>query len=246
MNYKDIEVYKENKDIFFKDTTRKTLFHKFIKENIRFLRRFLPRKQVQIIISERIVEYPILFQYLDLEGGDILDFGCVESLLPVTLCALGFKVKGLDLRPYPFKHENFEFIQEDILNWQVPLETFDAVISISTIEHVGLSAYGDPKKEKGDKVATDKLLSALKPGGRLYLTVPVGKSLINDRFRVYSPEDIRELVPNIKVLRFFSKPTLYSSGWSEIKEEDVASIEYEDYNVPAPVQAVAFIIARKK
>ena len=38
MKYKDIEVYKENKDIFFRDVTKKTFFYKFIKENIRFLK----------------------------------------------------------------------------------------------------------------------------------------------------------------------------------------------------------------
>ena len=33
---------------------------------------------------------------------------------------LGYKVTGLDIRDYPFAHPNFEFIRQDILQWDPP------------------------------------------------------------------------------------------------------------------------------
>jgi len=72
------------------------------------------------VFSERIIEYPLVFQYLDKNWGSILDFGCVEDLLPIHLASLGHDVTGLDFRPYPFTHPNLEFVRADILSWEPP------------------------------------------------------------------------------------------------------------------------------
>jgi SAM-dependent methyltransferase len=199
-----------------------------------------------VIFSERLVEYPLFFSHFDLApGGRVLEFGCVESLLTMQLASLGYKVTGFDFRPYPFEHENFEFIQGDIMEWQ-PREEFDAAVSISVVEHIGLSAYGDPQAERGDKVAVRKLFESLKPGGRLYLTVPAGRPPQEGGwYRVYDAEALRELVPNIEVLRCFWKPKRYGT-WSECAPEQVSGLVYDNYfTALAPVQGVAFIVARK-
>ena len=119
-------------------------------------------KESSIVFSERSNEYPILFQNINPKVKRILDFGCVEDLLPIHLASLGYIVTGIDFRPYPFKHKNFNFINQDILTWDPPVEEFDTVISISTVEHVGLSSYGDPEQINGDKIAIEKLLCSLK------------------------------------------------------------------------------------
>lgn len=199
------------------------------------------------VFSERLVEYPLLYHYLDLAPGQkVLDFGCVESLLPLQLCSLGLQVTGMDFRPYPFTHTNFNFIQGDILQWHPPADCFDAVVTISVIEHVGLAGYGDPESVQGDKIAVRKLLHALKPGGRLYLTVPVGKArTVGDYYRVYDAASLRELVPNIEVIRVFGKDGRYAQ-WRETDLEQVGSLVYDDYEGMAPVQGVAFVVAVKK
>lgn len=53
-----------------------------------------------------------------------------------------------------------------------PDENFDAVIAVSTIEHIGLGAYGDPVQEGADSKAIKEIHRVLKPGGRLILTTP--------------------------------------------------------------------------
>lgn len=54
-----------------------------------------------------------------------------------------------------------------------PSETFDWVVSLSAIEHVGLGHYDqDPLDPEGDVQAMRNIWTWLKPGGQVYLDVP--------------------------------------------------------------------------
>jgi hypothetical protein len=72
----------------------------------------------------------------------VLDVGCAESLLSHELVARGFRIVGLDIRDYPFKNKRVYFVKRNVLNTGLPDEMFDAIFVVSTIEHIGLSAYG--------------------------------------------------------------------------------------------------------
>jgi len=65
-------------------------------------------------------------------------------------------------------------------------QPFDAGISISSFEHDGLGRYGDPLDPEGDLKAMRKAKQVIKPGGLLYLAVPVGKDAVTwNAHRVY-------------------------------------------------------------
>jgi hypothetical protein len=65
-------------------------------------------------------------------------------------------------------------------------ERFDAAISISSFEHDGLGRYGDPINPRGDLDAMHKMTQILKPGGILFLAVPVGMDkLVWNAHRIY-------------------------------------------------------------
>lgn len=67
-------------------------------------------------------------------------------------------------------------------------ELFDALLSISSFEHDGLGRYGDPINPEGDFAAMDRAKQMLKPGGLLFLAVPVGRDLVAwNAHRVYGP-----------------------------------------------------------
>ena len=118
MLYNEIQMYERNKNILFEDVENPfwvKIAGKICKK-ITTYKRGSTLKQPKVVFSERVVEYPLLFQYISSDPNlRLLDFGCVEDLLPIHLASLGYKVTGLDYRPYPFKHSNFEFIQADIL-----------------------------------------------------------------------------------------------------------------------------------
>ena len=239
---KDVLMYKRNKNIYLEQAEG------FILEKIfnRFVRYFSSyfTKNTKTVFSERIIEYPILFQHLNRNTYNILDFGCVEDLLPIHLASLGYHVTGMDFRQYPFTHKNFNFIQADILSWDPPDEEFDAVISISTIEHVGLAAYGDPVCSDGDKIAIEKLWRCLRKDGDLIITLPAGRPCVERGMRIYDGQSIKELVPDIKIMRFFYKPDRYGE-WQETTEEVISKLIYDNYYTISPAQGVAFIVSRK-
>ena len=241
MNYDSIEMYRRNKNLVV-DGIEEWWLHRLCRKTLRLGARLLGR-DARPAFTDRLVEYPLVLQYLQLErpGMRVLDFGCVEDLLPLHLCALGFRVTGLDFRPYPFRHADFEFIQADILNWQPPDGAFDLVVSTSTIEHVGLSAYGDPGEPDGDRIALQKLLAAVKPGGRVLFTVPAGNARTIALMRIYDADRLRALAPTPSLVRWFAKASRHGD-WHEVGSDEIAGLEYEDAAATGAVQGVAFVI----
>lgn len=82
-----------------------------------------------------------------------------------------------------------------------PLQ-FDTALSISSFEHDGLGRYGDPLDPDGDLKAMRKMKSIVKPGGLLFLSVPIGADrLAFNAARVYG---------NLRL-------PLLIEGWEEIE-----------------------------
>lgn len=64
---------------------------------------------------------------------------------------------------------------------------------LHVIEHVGLGRYGDPLDPAGARAAARELARVLLPGGRLYLSTPVGRERVCfNAHRVFSPHTIRD------------------------------------------------------
>ena len=121
----------------------------FLKYKRRFDWRSLKRKPFikKALLNERIIEIPFAIDALSgmVKSGKILDLGCMESVLPLFLAGLGFQVTGFDFRKYPYQAPNFKFVQGDILKMPFENGSFDAVTCVSTIEHIGIGFYSDPK-----------------------------------------------------------------------------------------------------
>ncbi len=79
--------------------------------------------------------------------------------------------------------------------------TFDAAFSISSFEHDGLGRYGDPLNPEGDLQAMRRMKSTVKPGGLLYLAVPVGKDkVVWNAHRIYGRRRLPLLLAGWKVV----------------------------------------------
>lgn len=71
--------------------------------------------------------------------------------------------------------------------------SFDAVVSYSSIEHDGLGRYCDPVNPNGDLAAMAEFHHWLKPGGHLFLGVPIGpgepyRIFGGNRHRIYGSQ----------------------------------------------------------
>ena len=79
---------------------------------------------------------------------------------------------------------------------------FDAVISISSIEHDGLGRYGDPINPDGDIETMKKIKNKiLKKDGLIFLAVPIGvDTLCWNAHRVYGEKRWPKLIEEFQVL----------------------------------------------
>lgn len=103
----------------------------------------------------------------------VLEIGCAEADWQTPMLALrpDLRITGVDWRDCerPGKTVRGNVMDATLF----PLASFDAIVSISAIEHIGLGAYdGDPAHVDGDKHAMFNAWQWLKPGGWMYLDVP--------------------------------------------------------------------------
>ena len=165
----------------------------------------LGRSRPSVVLSEQLLENALLLREMDASVRKVLDFGGFESTLPLALAALGIRVTVVDQRRYPFQDERVQILQHDILQPMKDLPAdFDLVYSISTIEHVGLGGYGDPRETRGDALAVAHLWEKVRPGGRLFFSVPAGEASEKRGYRIYSPQAV-EKCPAAGTIRYFRK-----------------------------------------
>lgn len=125
--------------------------------------------------------------------ASVLEIGCAE----LDWIALARKtwpqmsITGIDMR----KTKQSGVIHGDVLTHGFTEASFDWIVSISAIEHIGLGHYQDPKHVDGDTVAMERAYRWLKPGGWMYFDVPWNAGIdayqvVGTSHRVYDDERI--------------------------------------------------------
>lgn len=139
------------------------------------------------LCNERIVEIPFVHRHLPYPfQGKILDVGSRESQISFELSSLGFDIWALDFREAYVRFPGVNHLRADIRSTSFENHFFEVVIALSTLEHIGLMAYGDADFDaEGDFRALEEIHRVLKPGGKLLLTVPFGVRGKAKTYRVY-------------------------------------------------------------
>ena len=223
----------------------------FVKYKKRFdLSRLKSKETLKSVnVNERIIEIPFAIQAVAglPKGIKILDLGCTESPLPLQLSGLGYQVTGFDFREYPYQHPNLTFVQGDMTQLPFENETFHGVMCISTLEHVGIGFYSDPRQvAQADKKAMAEIIRVLKPGGIFVLTAPYGIKAQTDHQRVYDQKGIEDLLGalNVQERRYFKSEILAGAvcnTWSEATQEEAAGI-----TSPKTTNCVCLVVGKKK
>jgi SAM-dependent methyltransferase len=190
-----------------------------------------------MVTTERVVEYPFVFQNLSGVRGPVLDVGCCHSRMPLALAARGFRVVGIDVARYPYTHPGMQAVQCDVMRMPFAGRSFDAVLAISVIEHIGIGHYQDPSDARGDQAAMAELARVLKADGRLLLSVPFGVAMTDGFQRVYDPPRLRALLAPFRV-RTVEYARSEAGLWAPCAERDAASVDWE-----GPTRAVALVVA---
>lgn len=174
--------------------------------------------------TERIIEIPLVLNNIPKKKSKILDIGCRYSLLPIQLASLGHKTFGIDINEYHRKHKNFSFTLGDVRESPYKNSFFDYVISLSTIEHIGLNYYGDKKGGDGDAATVNEIYRILRPGGKFLMTAPFGKVKDSSWYRVYSKKRINNLFKQFKILKLLTFREI-DGNWIPVPIKDAESID---------------------
>lgn len=191
------------------------------------------RELKKVYVNERIVEIPFALSAVSRlkPKAEVLDIGCAESILPLYLSYSGIKVTGLDYRQYPYITPNFQFLRGDILKLPLNDSSFDAVTCISTLEHIGVGFYNDPKQSiSADMAAVQEIKRVLRPKGFLVLSVPYGIRTVNNQQRIYDAVVLNQLLRgfNIGTQKYYCDVILKNkvcNMWSECTKEDADKID---------------------
>jgi SAM-dependent methyltransferase len=199
--------------------------------------------------DERVVEFPwIAAEPL---GGLVLDAGSALNHRHV-LERFRPRVDGLHVLTLAPEEQSFpelgvSYLYADLRDLPMRDGAYDDVICISTLEHVGLdnTRFGvdgtpvaaDPQPEA--VAAMRELWRILKPGGRLLVTVPVGRGERTEWVRSLTLEQVDELAGACDGADVALECFRHDGGWQRASRDEVAGARYRDHLVSgAPVERV--------
>jgi SAM-dependent methyltransferase len=204
--------------------------------------------------DERVVEFPWLMAR-DL-AGSVLDAGSTLNH-PHTLVRVRPRVRELLLvtlapeqEAYPFLDVSYLFA--DIRKLPLADSVYDTVVSLSTLEHIGMdnSQYGANGARAGDpdielQRAVQELRRVLKPGGTLLVSVPYGHPDDFGWMRVFSEPKLDALVdafaPETQTRTFYRYD---AHGWQISSAAEAAEERYRDHFSAGPPGADRAVAAR--
>lgn len=186
-------------------------------------------------LDERAVEMPLALTAAALDRpGEVLDAGSALNL-PLVRSLAGrpharvthFTLPGSNEPVLPGHEDHFISAFGDLRSIPYGDATFDRVVCVSTLEHVGMDTtrFGAARSGAGDASrAVAELVRVLAPGGTLLVTVPYGRAADHGWFRVLDRAGLKSLLEPVAAhqlaLRFF----YYEQGWAEGREEPPALV----------------------
>jgi SAM-dependent methyltransferase len=203
-------------------------------------------------VDERIVEYPWLFSQLPEESGSLLDAGSTLNHRNILVHPKlrNKKITIMTLAPESdcFWMDGISYIYGDLRNTFFNDETFDYVVSLSVIEHIGLdNQIYDPKgmsRSGGSKAsgagdyltAVREMWRVLKPGGTAYFSMPFGKHEIRSWLQVFDLSMVEQVIaafaPTAHKTAYYKASSL--DGWQRCRPEEAAEARFFDVHQDTP------------
>lgn len=130
-----------------------------------------------------------------------LDVG--SSVLTVSVFSGMVETVFVDYRPVAARLSGFKSVAADITRLPFASSSVQSLSCLHVIEHIGLGRYGDELNPDGSLLAARELQRVLKPGGRMYLSAPVGRERVCfNAHRVFDPSTVRDFFPELELVEF--------------------------------------------
>lgn len=189
-------------------------------------------------LQPRYVDYECMFaagMLSEARPETILDVGSYWHFVIGLLADHTVTLVDVRERHINFGLSNAKMLICDAKKLDLPSESFDAVLSLCTLEHCGLGRYGDEFDLDGDKKVFSEMRRVLKPGGALIFTTTITQaapSICFNAHRIYSYNMIEQFceglildtamfidrhnccfVPRIGITAKFSDWSIYCGYW---------------------------------
>jgi SAM-dependent methyltransferase len=182
------------------------------------------------LTGDREIEWAFVAGHIPDKAGSALDFGCGDMPVGLVAALKGYDVYGIDLTQihWSFINPSIKFIKGDLNSHNFENQKFDVILNCSTIEHVGLPGrYGSANESDGDLRAMQRLLTLLKPRGRLLMTIPVGQDRVCVPYhRIYGAERLQRLLEgseNLLEEYWIKRPG--NNQWVQSERDEALSIK---------------------
>ncbi len=162
-------------------------------------------------LHDATTETPIDFSYY---YQDAWAFECVVTANPkqhvdigshhklISLLSKVVPTTMVDLRPLPVTLDSLRFLEGSILALPFKDASVPSVSSLCVVEHIGLGRYGDPLDPEGSVKAIRELKRIVRPGGDLYISVPLDDvdRIYFNAHRAFAESGLLELFAPFEVL----------------------------------------------
>jgi SAM-dependent methyltransferase len=188
-------------------------------------------------IDERVVEYPWLISRLSSTKGKLFDAGSILNFDYVinhgSISNKDVTIATLEPEGSCFWQNRISYVFCDLRHLPFRDNWFDEVISLSTIEHIGMnnSIYSsDPNFVENEPwsflEAVTELKRVVKVGGKVYISVPYGEYTNFGWYQQFNAEMINKLIETFAPSKIKETYFCYeNSGWNFSDKDSCANIK---------------------
>jgi SAM-dependent methyltransferase len=192
-------------------------------------------------IDERVVEYPWLIANIDPGEGRLLDAGSALNfdylLKHPAIANKDISILTLEPEPKCYWQDRISYLFGDLRDIPIKDNWFDLVVSISTIEHVGLdnSIYSEnptfaEQKSKDFLTVISELKRITKIGGKVYITVPYGQYTNFGWYQQFNAEMIDSVISTFAPSKLKETYFCYESGGWKIGDKQYCG-KFQGFNI---------------
>ena len=160
----------------------------------------------------------------DVKPAFHVDIG--SSVMTVNVLSATAKTIFVDYRPIQVQLSNLLPLSGDIVRLPFRSESVSSLSCLHVLEHIGLGRYGDRINPLGSQLAARELQRILAPGGKLFLSLPVGRERVCfNAHRVFSTKTIIDFFDELQ-LKSFSLVDDTGEFTEDVSPETAAHLEY--------------------